>query len=108
MEITAQPLDWSTIDSDNLSKFLDTDTGRRLVPKLAAAAPPLFDGGDTNKILIRSGELRGCRIVLQEILDLAHPPPPLPQREDAHPPLEDDKYWQGPKLKETDPNKLLL
>jgi hypothetical protein len=106
MEISAQPLDWSSIDSDNFSKFLDTETGKRLLPKLANAAPALFEGGDTNKILIRSGELRGVRIILQEILDLAHPPPPPPAREDNHPDLLDDSKWSGPKL--NDPNPSIL
>lgn len=106
MEISANPLDWTSVDSDNLAKFLDTETGRRLIPKLAGATPGLFEGGDTNKILIRSGELRGCRIILQEILDLAHPPPPTPQREDNHPDLLDDSKWTGPKL--NDPNPGIL
>ena len=108
MEISNDPIDWSTTDSDNFAKFLDTNTGKRLIPKLAAAAPPLFDRGDVNQILIRNGEVRGVQKILQEILDLAHPPPPPPQREDAHPPLEDDKYWTGPKINETNPDKLLL
>jgi len=106
MEISAQPLDWTSVDSDNLSKFLDTDTGKRLVPKLAGATPGLFDGGDTNKILIRSGELRGCRIILQEILDLAHPPPPSEQSTNNYPPPEDDRFWDGKKL--NDPNPTIL
>jgi hypothetical protein len=106
MEITANPLDWTSIDGDNLAKFLDTDTGRRLIPKLADASPPLFDKGDTNLILIRTGEVRGVQRMLREILDLAHPPPPTPQREDNHPPLEDDKYWTGPKLNDPDPKLL--
>ena len=106
MEISANPLDWTSVDSDNLAKFLDTETGRRLIPKLAGATPGLFEGGDTNKILIRSGELRGCRIILQEILDLAHPPPPAPSREDNHPDLLDDSKWTGPKLNDPNPNIL--
>lgn len=106
MEITADPLSWTTIDSDNFAKFLDTETGRRLIPKLADAAPPLLDGGDVNRILIRTGELRGFQLSLKEILFLAHPPPPPPQREDNHPPLEDDKYWAGPKINDPNPNLL--
>jgi hypothetical protein len=107
MEISADPLAWTTLDSDSLAKFLDTETGKRLVPKLADATPPLFDRGDTNALLIRTGEVRGVQIVLREILMLAHPPPPVPSSANSdYPSPEDDSKWDGPKIH--DPNPQLL
>lgn len=107
MEISADTLEWTSIDSDNFSKFLDTPTGRRLLPKLAEAAPELFDKGDTNALLIRTGEVRGIQKILREILTLAHPPPPVSSGDTTnYPAPEDDKFWEGPKL--GDPNPKLL
>lgn len=106
MEISANPSDWTSVDSENLSKFLDTDTGKRLLPKIAEAAPLLHDGGEVNRILIRTGELRGFQTVLREILSLAHPAPPVQQSNGEYPNLFDDKGWEGPKL--SDPNPKIL
>lgn len=106
MEISAQPLDWTSIDSDNFAKFLDTETGKRLLPKLADATPMLLDRGDVNQILIRTGEVRGVQTILRELLMLAHPPAPQQSTNTDYPPLERDELWDGPKL--NDPNATLL
>lgn len=104
MEITAQPLDWTSVDSDNFSKFLDSPTGKRLIPKLADGVPPLYEKGDVNSILIRTGEVRGFQMVLRDLLNLAHPPAPVQQDStNNYPPPEDDKFWDGPKLNDTNP-----
>lgn len=106
MEISASPTDWSPTDGDNLAKFLDTDTGRRLIPRLAAAAPPLHEKGDTNQILIRTGEVRGFQNVLQELLFLAHPPAPVQSDGNNYPDLLDDSKWEGNKINDPKPNLL--
>jgi hypothetical protein len=100
MEIQAGPLDWTTIDEENLAKFLDTETGKRFIPKLVESAPTLLNRGHVNAILIRSGELRGYQMVVQSILVLAHPAPKV-ETNDAteYVPLEDDSKWNdGQKL----------
>lgn len=94
MEIIASALDWTQVDAERLAAFLDTDTGKRFLPKLVENAPPLFDGGDTNKILIRAGEVRGFQTLVREIISLAHPPPPGPSAPTNHyPALTDDAQW---------------
>jgi len=100
MEILAGALDWTQVDAEKLSAFLDTETGKRFIPKLVENAPPLFEGGDTNKILIRAGEVRGFQAVVREIISLAHPPPPSPSAPMNHyPALTDDAQWNdGQKL----------
>jgi hypothetical protein len=92
---TLETLDWSSIDQDNLQKFLSTQTGTRLLPRLAEAAPTLLSGGDVNAILIRNGELRGYQSALRELQTLAYPPPVqnLATTDSAYPNLLDDKAW---------------
>ena|SRR6185295_10256186 len=107
MEIIAGSLDWTQIDAEKLSAFLDTDTGKRLIPKLVENAPALFDGGDTNKILIRAGEVRGFQAVVRELISLAHPPPPEQRQENHYPPPENDAAWNdGHKLEPEIPKPL--
>ena len=106
MEIIASSLDWTQVDAEKLAAFLDTETGRRFIPKLVENAPPLFDGGDTNKILIRAGEVRGFQTVVREIISLAHPPPPSPSAPaNEYPPLENDSAWNDGQKLEPEPPK---
>jgi hypothetical protein len=98
MEISANPLDWTSNDEENLAKFLDTETGKRFIPKLIETAPSLLNRGHVNAILIRSGELRGYQEVVRSILVLAHPAPKPAAPESEYPLLEDDRHWEGEKL----------
>lgn len=99
MEIIARPSDWTQIDAENLAKFLETETGKRLIPKLVENVPTLLDGGDTNRILIRSGEVRSFTQMVESLMNLAHPPPPMPQQVSEYPAPENDAAWNdGQKL----------
>jgi hypothetical protein len=94
MEITASELDWSFVDSQRLAEFLATETGKRFIPKIVENAPPLLAEGDSNKILIRSGELRGLQEAIKLILHLAHPPAEQNGPEAiGYPSPEDDSRW---------------
>lgn len=73
--------------------FLNSETGQRLLPKLAESAPILFDGTDVNKTLVRNGELRGYQEALHTLLSLAEPPPETVPSSDAFPRLDDDSKW---------------
>jgi hypothetical protein len=85
--------DWSAVDAENLAKFLDSDTGRRFLVKLADQIPPLLDSGHLNRVLIRSGEVRGQTALIQSFQNLAHPTTPPGTPADAYPSLEDDTQW---------------
>ena len=99
MEILAGSLEWTTFDAEKLASFLDTDTGKRLLPKLVEVAPALLDGGDTNAIMIRAGEVRGFQVLVREIISLAHPLPPTPEYKPEYPSPEVDFHWNdGQKL----------
>lgn len=94
MEILVSgPNDWTQFDAENLAKFLETDTGKRFLPKLTEQIPTLFDGGETNRILIRSGEVRAFNQVLEQVLLLAHPPAPVSPQVPEYPALENDNAW---------------
>lgn len=91
MEITREGLDWSSVDVDNWATFLRTQTGQRLIPKLAEAVPRLLDSGELNAILIRSGSVLGFQSAIQAALELsAMPEPQQSGIVDNYPDLEDD------------------
>lgn len=102
MEIQARPSDWGINDQEKWAAFLETETGKRIFPALADVAPQLLAEGDVNKILIRTGELRGFQTVLRELVNLAHPqtkPEVTQQVSEAYPALTDDSKWDdGQKL----------
>lgn len=99
LELIANPSDWTQFDAENLAKFLETETGKRLIPKLIEVKPVLLGAGDTNSILIRSGEVRAFDSMVQELVLLAHPPAPMSTPESEYPPLTRDEAWNdGQKL----------
>lgn len=99
MEIVNEQLPWSTEDESHWLAFLQTPTGGRLLPKLAEQAPQLLDGGHVNRVLIRSGELRGFQSAIQILLSLSHAPPRLDINNNNYPAPEDDRAWNdGQKL----------
>lgn len=96
MEIVANPLDWTTVDEENLAKFLETETGKRFLPKLLDSVPPLLETGKTKQLLIRSGIVIGYQRVARDILLLAHPvarPDEQNEQSSAYPDLRNDEAW---------------
>jgi hypothetical protein len=102
MQITNASLEWSPEDCQIWERFLRTQTGSRLLPKLAEiAAPKLLRGGETNDILIRNGELLGFNAAIQTLLDLQIPEKKEEPSTGNYVSLEDDSKWPedlGPKI----------
>jgi hypothetical protein len=100
IEIVAKATDWLHTDQEHWAAFLETETGKRLLPTLAESAPQLLAEGDINKVLIRSGEVRGYQSVLKDLILLAHPSAQVePSTTTEYPPLTDDSKWNdGNKL----------
>jgi hypothetical protein len=96
MEITINELEFTSEDVNAWRAFLQTRTGQRLLPKLLESAPVLIPGGETNRIMIRSGELLGFQAAVQGLLALANP---LAEQKDASnfPDLTDDDAWNDGK-----------
>lgn len=94
MQIADDGLEFDSIDKFAWKTFLATRAGLRLIPKVAEHAPQLLGAGDTNAILIKSGELRGFQLAIQSLLALAQPPPKeAPPERIAYPALDDDAQW---------------
>lgn len=94
MEITDRALPWTSDDEAKWNAFLETLTGKRLVPKLAERMPTLLANGDTNSILIRNGETRGFQMAIAGLFELTHAQPlPVESETPAYPSLTDDKFW---------------
>lgn len=110
MEITNDPVEWDLQeDHEILRQFLNTRTGKRLIPKVLETLPALLAKGDVNEILIRSGEVRGWQAAISALLSLATPTiPEAPQdaASDSYPdPLDDSKWNDGQQLTKTQPPK---
>lgn len=103
MEITVDEIKWTPDDVVALINFLNTQTGAKLASKLAEMTPPLLSRGDTNEILIRSGEILGMQNTIRNLLSLTRVTPvenqEAPQSE--YQDLTDDSKWNdGQKLKQ--------
>lgn len=90
---------WGEEDVALLRQFFESQTGRSFVAALSDAVPVLLDGGDVNKTLVRSGEVKGWGEALRHAMTLAYPPQPQPaanpERRSAYPPLDLDEAWDA-------------
>lgn len=92
---------WTTEDIDLWRQFLGTQTGSRLLPKLLEETPHLLGGGNTNDILVRSGEVRGFQLAAGALLAMTNYPPPPVKTAENYPLPEDDSAWNdGNKISE--------
>lgn len=102
MEVTNEPLEWTSEDVANLRNFLRTTTGSRFIANLTETAPVLLAEGDVNAILIRSGELRGTLALVRSIFALASVDGKTETAPDPYPDLEKDGAWaDGQKLQQS-------
>jgi len=93
MEILAKESEWLATDAERWAAFLETETGKRLLPNLAQNMPSLLAGGDVNAILIRSGEVKAYQGVIEALILLAHPPAPPAPSVSEYPAPENDAAW---------------
>lgn len=97
MEVTQNPLDWTSDDVLNWQKFLTSQTGSRLIPRVLEFIPDLLAKGDINEILIRSGEVRGWRSCIHQLIFLTSvvEAKTFPNTPPNFPPLDEDLAWSG-------------
>lgn len=94
--------DWNSIDAINLRNFLGSQTGERLLTHLGESVPELLGSGDTNAILIRSGQVKGGSELLSLLVSLTiEPPASVPKASDKYPDLDDDSKWSDETIPET-------
>jgi len=105
MEITGT-VEWDEVeDREFWNQFLRSRTGSRLIPKAIESCPVLLGRGETNDILIRSGEVRGFQLVIQALLALSVPEPKTQDTTatKAYPALDDDAAWADGKKVNPEP-----
>lgn len=51
--------------------FLNSPTGKRLIPKISDLTPRLLSRGDTNELMINHGAVLGFSAAVQVMLDLS-------------------------------------
>jgi hypothetical protein len=64
------PPEWTSDNAAELSGFLKSDTGVKLIELLAFLSPSLLDGADVNKTLVTSGQVKGYAEAVSQIFSL--------------------------------------
>jgi hypothetical protein len=95
---------WTSVEAAEFTAFLKTATGIKFLRALALEEPQLLRKGDTNEILIRSGEVAQHKLITSFLLALTGEALELQDENtsepNAYPSLTDDSKWDGPPLKE--------
>lgn len=91
-------LDWDSEDQAHWREFLMTRAGQRLLPKVLESAPTLLAKGETNELMIRSGELRGWSECVRTFLSLTAPAPAPTAEPTNYPDLNNDAAWSDGKI----------
>lgn len=101
MEIILTEIQWTPEDVLALINFLNTQSGAKLASKLAEMTPGLLSKGDTNEILIRSGEVLGMQNTIRNLLSLTRvvPVEPVVAANEYPDPTDDSQWNDGQKLK---------
>lgn len=86
--------EWTSDDAIALRTFLESVSGQRFLFHVAENCPELLGGGESNSVLIRSGEVKGYSSSLKNILSLTIEPPQtaIPVSSN-YPDLDDDSKW---------------
>lgn len=86
--------DWTSDDAIALRTFLESVSGQRFLFHLAEDCPELLGSGDTNSVLIRSGEVKGYSKGLKNVLSLTiEPPQSVIPVSSNYPDLDDESKW---------------
>jgi hypothetical protein len=96
---------WTSVDAQAWKELLLTDTGKKLLRALVLEKPELLAKGETNDILIRSGEARQHDNLTAFLLTLTGVDTEIdddPSQESTYPSLTDDTAWEGDKLHDAD------
>jgi len=95
---TTKPLEWDSTEAGILRTFLDSPTGQKILTLLHGRIPGLLDGGDVNKILIRSGQVAGAQMIFDSLVSLIVERPielqSIQQTEENYPDLDHPNAWE--------------
>jgi hypothetical protein len=90
-------LPWFSEDAARLRKFLESETGQRMMARLLIARPSFLPASaHPHKSFAQSRDIAGYEQAIQELTNLTLPPPELPQdpTRKNYPDLEDDSAWE--------------
>lgn len=92
----AEPPEFTSDHRKQLQDFLESDAGQVALAWIVHNAPQLLDGGDVNKTLVASGEVKGYHKALSELISLTYEKPGKSSdtASEAFPDLEDDSKWE--------------
>jgi len=85
--------EWDSTDAANLKAFLSTETAEKAFAIVADMAPSLLDGGDVNKTLVRSGEVKGYAAAISNLFELVTKKPESQPVSETYPDLDNDALW---------------
>ncbi len=89
----SQVPEWDSQDAQILRIFLESDAGKKALSIVSDLCPPLLDGGDVNKTLVRSGEVKGWGSALTSLVELVNRKPESQLPPTNYPDLDDDSKW---------------
>lgn len=88
--------EWDSQDAKILRTFLETTVAKKAFAIVSELAPPLLDGADVNKTLLRSGEVKGWQSALVALVELVnHKPEPPAEPPSSYQDLDDESKWVG-------------
>jgi hypothetical protein len=94
---------WDSADAKVLRDFLETPVGQKMVQYLHSQIPTLLDGGDVNKTLVRSGEVKGAQSLFDSFVNLVVESPaelqPPQKTIDSYPSLDIEEAWEELSIK---------
>lgn len=85
---------WDSTDASLLKAFLNSDVAKKAFAIVMELCPPLLDGGDVNKTLVRSGEVKGFSLALNSLFELVIKQPEPVSTPIAYPDIDDDSQWE--------------
>jgi hypothetical protein len=95
---TKKPVSWDSTDAGILQIFFETPVGQKVLTILHGRIPGLLEGGELNKVLIRSGQVAGAQMIFDSLVSLIVEIPvelqQIQKTEDSYPSLDDSQAWE--------------
>ncbi len=87
--------EWESHDASALQAFLESPTGRKVIPLLIDGRPSLeaFGSMAAETVALQARVVQGYEMALVNLSRLIAQPEKAIQPEDTYPPLEDDSKW---------------
>jgi len=96
------PSQWDSNNAALLATFLETPTGKLALAWIQYWAPALSDGEHLNKTLVKSGEVKGYSLALENLITLTVEQPAEATQVDNYPSLDDASQWSDVDEKPTE------